>query len=138
ATGLRPEPEPVAGWTPAVVDDRHRLGPGEPAVLIVDDDVNFCRVLLDLAHQSGFKGIVALGGAEALDLARQYQPAAVTLDIGLRDISGWKVLDALRADRVTRDIPVHIVTVFEDAHERIEQRGGRTSFLTKPASKDEL
>ncbi|HEY4027986.1 MAG TPA: response regulator, partial [Candidatus Dormibacteraeota bacterium] len=135
---LRPEPEPVAGWA-AVIDDRDRLAPGEPAVLIVDDDVNFCRVLLDLAHQSGFKGIVALRGAEALELAREYQPAAVTLDIGLRDISGWKVLDALRSDKATRDIPVHIVTVFEDVQERIEQRGGKkTSFLTKPATKGEL
>jgi HAMP domain-containing protein/signal transduction histidine kinase/CheY-like chemotaxis protein len=133
------QPEPAAGWAPAVVDDRDRLAPGEPVVLIVDDDVNFCRVLLDLAHQSGFKGIVALGGSEALELAREYHPAAMTLDIGLRDISGWKVLDALRRDRTTQDIPVHIVTVFEDAQERIERQGGlRTSFLTKPATKGEL
>jgi HAMP domain-containing protein/signal transduction histidine kinase/CheY-like chemotaxis protein len=129
---------PAVTWTPTVEDDRDRLEPGESVVLIVDDDVNFCRVLLDLAHQSGFKGIVALRGEEALALANEYRPAAVTLDIGLRDISGWKVLDALRRDPETRDIPVHIVTVFEDTQERLEQAGSPASFLTKPASKDEL
>jgi HAMP domain-containing protein/signal transduction histidine kinase/CheY-like chemotaxis protein len=133
----RPEHEP-ASWPPSVEDDRDSLAPGESVVLIVDDDLNFCRVLLDLAHQAGFKGIVALGGEEALVLAREHQPAAVTLDIGLRDISGWKVLDALRRDPVTRDIPVHVVTVFEDAQERVESKGPLTSFLTKPATKDAL
>jgi signal transduction histidine kinase/CheY-like chemotaxis protein/HAMP domain-containing protein len=129
---------PAVTWTPTVEDDRDRLEPGDSVVLIVDDDVNFCRVLLDLAHQSGFKGIVALRGEEALALATEYRPAAVTLDIGLRDISGWKVLDALRRDPATRDIPVHIVTVFEDARERLEEGGSLASFLTKPATKDEL
>jgi len=117
-------------------DDRDRLQPGDAVLLIVDDDVNFCRVLLDLAHQEGFKGIVALGGEEALALAREYQPSAVTLDIGLRDISGWKVLDALRVDPATRSIPVHIITVFDDGRDRVERSGA--SFLTKPASKGEL
>jgi CheY-like chemotaxis protein/signal transduction histidine kinase/HAMP domain-containing protein len=128
----------AAAWTPTVGDDRDRLNPGEPAVLIVDDDVNFCRVLLDLAHQAGFMGIVALGGEEALALAREHRPAAVTLDIGLRDISGWKVLDALRRDPVTRDIPVHVVTVVEAAQERVQSVGPLTEFLTKPATKDAL
>src|SRR5204862_2646282 len=108
----RPQPEAAQSWTPAIEDDRDGLDAGESVVLIVDDDMNFCRVLLDLAHQAGFKGIVALGGEEALQLAHQYRPTAVTLDIGLRDISGWKVLDALRQDPATRDIPVHVVTVF--------------------------
>ena len=134
----RREPEPSSGWEPTVEDDRDHIAPGDSLVLIVDDDVNFCRVLLDLAHQAGFKGIVALGGEEAVALAREHQPAAVTLDIGLRDISGWKVLDALRRDPLTRDIPVHVVTVFEDAQERVESQGPLTSFLTKPATKDAL
>src|SRR5207249_157767 len=122
---------------PEIRDDRDRLEPDDAVVLIVDDDPNFCRVLLDLAHQNGFKGIVALRGSEAPRLALQYRPAAVTLDIGLGDVSGWKVLDQLRAHPVTRDIPVHVVTVFDDAQERVEQQGPLT-FLTKPASKDQL
>jgi len=124
---------PVGG----VLDDRASLHPGDPLVLIVEDDPNFARVLLDLAHQNGFKGLVALEGREGVEMAKRYQPAAVTLDIGLRDISGWRVLDELQRDPATRDIPVHIVTVFEDAQERFEQQGA-TSFLTKPASRETL
>ena len=120
-----------------VNDDRDGLEPSDPVVLIVDDDIRFCRVLLDLAHQNGFKGIVALNGRKALSLAREYRPSAVILDIGLPDTSGWKVLDALRADPATSSIPVHIVTVFDDAQERVARQGG-ISFLTKPASKGEL
>ena len=106
-------------------------------VLIVEDDPNFGAVLLDLAHQNGFKGLVALEGRDALRLAKSHRPNAITLDIGLQDVSGWKVLDELHADPQTRDIPVHIVTVFEDAHERFEEEGAST-FLTKPASKEAL
>src|SRR5207244_2428347 len=113
--------------TPELVpDDRLSLTPRDAVVLIVEDDPNFARVLLDLAHGAGFKGIVSLGGAAAVSLARQYRPAAVTLDIGLRDVSGWQVLESLREDSVTRDIPVHVVTVFEDAHDRFQQRGATT------------
>jgi CheY-like chemotaxis protein/HAMP domain-containing protein len=118
-------------------DDRLGLGTADAVVLIVEDDPTFARVLLDLAREAGFKGIVCLTGAGALPLARQYQPAAVTLDIGLRDMSGWKVLESLRDDAATRDIPIHIVTVFEDAQERFQQKGAAT-FLTKPASKETL
>jgi len=123
---------------PTVVpDDRHDIGQGDHAVLIVEDDPNFCRVLLDLAHGNGFKGLVATDGAQAIELAKQYRPTAITLDIGLRDISGWKVLDELHADPGTREIPVHIVTVFDDAQERFSEQGAST-FLTKPASKEAL
>jgi CheY-like chemotaxis protein len=136
--GAAPSPRQAAlGPGGEVPDDRDQLAPGDAVVLIVDDDVNFCRVLLNLAHQSGFKGIVALRGEEALALAHEYRPAAVTLDIGLRDVSGWKVLESLRADPATASIPVHIVTVFEDAQDRVDNRGALT-FLTKPASKDQL
>ena len=106
-------------------------------VLIVEDDPTFAGVLLDLAHGAGFKGIVSLSGAGAVSLAQQYRPAAVTLDIGLRDMSGWRVLESLRDDSATRDIPVHIISVFEDAEERFQQQGAAT-FLTKPASKEAL
>jgi HAMP domain-containing protein/CheY-like chemotaxis protein len=140
--GLTVVPEPVedspaAAGEVEVDDDRDRLEPGDSVVLIVDDDVNFCRVLLDIAHRNGFKGVVALNGREALELAAKYRPSAVTLDIGLRDISGWKVLDRLRANPTTEAIPIHVVTVFDDANERVDTEGGFT-FLAKPATKDEL
>ena len=67
-------------------------------LLIVDDDLRFTRTLLDAGHARGFKGLIALRGATALSLARKFKPAAVTLDIELPDLDGWKVLDALKHD----------------------------------------
>ncbi|MBO0706423.1 MAG: response regulator, partial [Candidatus Dormibacteraeota bacterium] len=120
-----------------VVDDRERLRPGEPVLLIVEDDANFSRILLDLAHQKGFTVVVARDGNEVLDLAKRYRPSAITLDLGLRDISGWNVLEGLRSDPETKDIPVHVVSVFEDARERVQAQGA-TSFVSKPASAEHL
>src|SRR5207237_10744396 len=88
-------------------------------------------------RDAGFECIISLTGIGAINLTRQCRPTAVTIDIGLRDVSGWKVLESLRHDPATLDIPVHLVTVFEDAQETGRQRGATTS-LTKPASKEAL
>jgi len=93
-------------------------------------------VLLDLAHDMGFKGVISDRGASALALARRYRPVAVTLDINLPDLDGWRVLDALKNDPETRHIPVHIVTVDEDASRGLH--GGAFGFTTKPVSRAEL
>ena len=116
-----------------VPDDRDRVGKGEEVVLIVEDDANFSRVLLDLARRNGFKAVVVRDGREAIELARRLRPVAVTLDIGLRDISGWKVLEALREDPRTARTPVHVVSVFEDASERFPAEGV-SAFHPKPVS----
>ncbi|MGA7803295.1 ATP-binding protein, partial [Bradyrhizobium sp.] len=70
-------------------DDRLNLEPGDTILLIVEDDPHYARVLIDLARDKGFKVLVAARGAEALDLAKQYQPAAVSLDVFLPDMLGW-------------------------------------------------
>ena len=71
-------------------------------------------MLLEMAHEKGFKGVVAQRGAAALALAREFKPDAITLDIHLPDLDGWRVLDRLKVDLATRHIPVHIITVDED------------------------
>jgi len=58
---------------------------GDHVLLIVDDDPHYARVLLGLARDKGFKGIVANRGQTALTLAREYQPTAITLDLFLPD-----------------------------------------------------
>jgi signal transduction histidine kinase/CheY-like chemotaxis protein/HAMP domain-containing protein len=122
---------------PDVEDDRESIEAGDAAVLIVEDDTNFARVLLDLARRNGFKAVVARDGREAIELAHRLRPAAVTLDIGLRDISGWKVLEALREDPTTERTPVHVVSVFEDGRGRVAE-GGASSFHSKPVSRRTL
>ena len=81
-----------------IADDREHVQPGDQVLLIVEDDPHYARVLLGLARDKGFKGIVATRGNAALALARQYQPTAITLDIFLPDMLGWTVLNNLKLD----------------------------------------
>src|SRR5438477_4625522 len=83
---------------PQVVDDVGKIGPGDKVIMIVDNDLAFARYLLDTAHEKGFKGLIASRGAEALAIAREHKPDAITLDINRHDIDGWRVLYHLKDD----------------------------------------
>src|SRR5688572_6068864 len=91
-------------------DDREAIQPGDRVVLIVENDLNFARVLLDMAREKGFLGIIALDGEAGLTLAHEYKPDAITLDIDMPVIDGWQVLDRLKHNPDTRHIPVHIIS----------------------------
>jgi CheY-like chemotaxis protein/HAMP domain-containing protein len=119
-----------------VADDRNTIQPGERAVLIVEDDLNFARILLDLAHEKGFKGLIATRGDAALELARRFRPDAITLDIKLPDRDGWTVLDRLKHDPATSHIPVHTITG-EEERQRALMLGAFT-HLQKPVSREDL
>ena len=119
-----------------IADDRTRLQPGDAVLLIVEDDPHYARVLLDLARDRGFKGLVAMRGADALALARKYLPTAISLDIFLPDMLGWTVLNRLKQDPTTRHIPVQIVTVEEERQHGLER--GAFSFLAKPLTTEGL
>jgi response regulator RpfG family c-di-GMP phosphodiesterase len=86
-------------------DDRDAIHPGDRTLLIVENDLAFAKLLADVAHDAGFKTLVTAFGAAALSLARQYRPSAITLDISLPDIDGWRVLERLKSDFDTRHIP---------------------------------
>ena len=113
-------------------DDRLNLEPGDTILLIVEDDPHYARVLIDLARDKGFKVLVAARGAEALDLAKQYQPAAVSLDVFLPDMLGWTVLSQLKHNPLTRHIPVQIITLDEDRQHALAR--GAFSFVNKPTT----
>jgi CheY-like chemotaxis protein/nitrogen-specific signal transduction histidine kinase len=119
-----------------VADDRDNLQADDTMLLIVEDDPHYARILVDLAHDRGFKVLVAARGGEALLLARRYHPAAVSLDVFLSDMLGWTVLSQLKQDPMTRHIPVQIVTVDEDRRHGLAR--GAFSFVTKPTSKEIL
>jgi CheY-like chemotaxis protein len=88
--------------------------------------------MADLAHDHGLKVLVATRGAEALALARQYRPMAVSLDVFLPDMLGWTVLSQLKQDPATRHIPVQIVTLDEDRQHGLAR--GAFSFINKPTT----
>ncbi|MGH8806805.1 MAG: response regulator, partial [Noviherbaspirillum sp.] len=117
-------------------DDRALISPGDPSVLIVEDDARFAGVLLDYAREKNFKGIVTHNGDAALTLARDYAPAAILLDIDLPDIDGFAVLDRLKRDPHTRHIPVHVVTSLKERERALRQ--GAISYLHKPVKEDRL
>jgi signal transduction histidine kinase/HAMP domain-containing protein/DNA-binding response OmpR family regulator len=119
-----------------VDDDRNLIQPGDRVLLIIEDDITFARILVDLAHDRGIKALVAMRGAAALLLAREFVPGAVTLDINLPDMAGWTILDRLKHDPATRHIPVHIIT--GDENRRRGLALGAMTYLEKSVTKDNL
>jgi HAMP domain-containing protein/CheY-like chemotaxis protein/putative methionine-R-sulfoxide reductase with GAF domain len=119
-----------------IADDRDNLQPDDAVLLIVEDDPHYARVLCDLSRDKGFKVLVALRGAEALSLAREYHPTAVSLDVFLPDMLGWTVLNHLKQDPATRHIPVQMLTLDEDRHHGLAR--GAFAFVNKPTSPEDL
>jgi HAMP domain-containing protein/CheY-like chemotaxis protein/signal transduction histidine kinase len=115
-----------------VADDRNNLQPDDAVLLIVEDDPHYARVLCDLSRDTGFKVLVAMRGAEALALAREFHPTAVSLDVFLPDMLGWTVLNHLKQDPTTRHIPVQMLTLDEDRHHGLAR--GAFAFVTKPTT----
>jgi HAMP domain-containing protein/CheY-like chemotaxis protein len=124
------------GEAERLVDDRENLGPDDTVLLIVEDDPHYARVLCDLSHDNGLKVLVARGGMEALSLARDYHPSAVSLDVFLPDMLGWTVLNHLKQDPSTRHIPVQMLTMDEDRQHGLAR--GAFSFVTKPTTPEGL
>src|SRR5262249_9914777 len=137
AGAVMPAPLIVQTVAPEEVpDDRDAVRPGDPVVLIVEDDPHYARVLLGMARAKGFKGVVTARGGRARNLAREYRPEAITVDTFLPDMLGWTVLSHLKQDPSTRHIPVQIITVEE---ERMQGLGhGAFSYLIKPTTTGEL
>ncbi len=119
-----------------IADDRNNLLPEDAILLIVEDDPHYARVLVDLSHDKGFKVLVASGGAEALALAREFHPTAISLDVFLPDMLGWTVLNHLKQDPDTRHIPVQMLTLDEDRHHGLAR--GAFAFVTKPTTPEGL
>ncbi|HEU4487595.1 MAG TPA: response regulator [Povalibacter sp.] len=116
-----------------LTDDRQSIDPGDPVLLIIEDDVKFGQILIDLAHDRGFKAVVSPTGSGALSLVRRFNPAVITLDIRLPDMDGWRLLDILKRTAETRHIPIHIISV-QDPRERGTQMGA-FSVLEKPVDR---
>ncbi|MDQ3618236.1 MAG: HAMP domain-containing protein, partial [Pseudomonadota bacterium] len=125
-------PETPGKTFESVPDDRGMLSPGDPVLLLVEDDPRYATVLRDLARSQGFRVLVAHTGADALRLVRDYKPTAISLDIFLPDMLGWTVLARLKQDSSTRHIPVQIVTIEEERQQSIER--GAFAYLAKPAT----
>src|SRR5207237_6855918 len=116
-------------------DDASSIAPGDRVLLVVENDMHFVNVLMDMGHEKGFKVLVAPRGASALHLARERLPDAITLDINLPDIDGWRILGRLKDDEATRHIPVQVITTDEEAERAL--RLGAMGVLVKPVKTKE-
>ncbi|MFZ2958747.1 MAG: response regulator [Candidatus Ozemobacteraceae bacterium] len=127
-------PPVVQKWTPpvSIEDDRNKLEKEDRVILIIEDDTEFARTLVQKCHEKGFKCLATPTGEEGIELAGKFLPSAVILDIRLPGIDGWTVLNALKEDTRTRHIPVHTVSAIEDPAE--SRRKGALAHFTKPIS----
>ncbi|WP_447977218.1 HAMP domain-containing protein [Candidatus Nitrospira bockiana] len=126
----------TSGIAIEVPDDRETITAEDRVLLIVEDDIPFVQILVDLAREKGFKVLVATRGEAGLGLARRFKPSAITLDLRLPDNDGWTILDRLKHDPATRHIPVHIISVEEARQRGLKQ--GALGWLNKPVSREWL
>src|SRR5262249_45278243 len=117
-----------------IPDDRHDIQPGDNILLVIEDDPHYARVIMDLSRDKGFKVLLAMRGGDALDLAKQYQPSAVSLDVFLPDMLGWTVLSQLKQNPLPRHIPVQETPLAEARQHGLA--GGAFSFVTKPTTSE--
>ncbi|GJH10335.1 response regulator [Caballeronia novacaledonica] len=117
-------------------DDRADAAPGRRLVLVVEDEPDFAQVLLDLAHELGYRCIVSGTAGEALRLAQDSAPNAILLDIGLPDRSGLVVLQELKANPKTRHIPVHVVSASDRSEAALHL--GAIGYAVKPTTREQL
>ncbi|MBV4458289.1 response regulator [Pseudomonas sp. COR58] len=132
-----PEPAPAPSMDlPRFNDDRDKAPFDTRSILVVEDEPNFANILYDLAHELGYRCLVAHGADEGYDLAREFLPDAILLDMRLPDHSGLTVLQRLKEHPETRHIPVHVISV-EDRVEAAMHMGA-IGYAVKPTTRDEL
>ena len=144
-----PEPEPnfarsetlisseIDSDSNTIVDDSATQQFDDKTLLIIEDDRKFAIILIDLGEEKGFKCRHAEDGRTGLQLAEQYQPNAIILDIGLPNLDGWSVLERLKDNPDTRHIPVHFISAAEQNHLEATKRGA-IGFLHKPVNMTQL
>ncbi|AOZ93478.1 response regulator [Paenibacillus crassostreae] len=119
-----------------IQDDRDSIVDQDKVLLIIEDDLKFANILVEMARTRGFKVLFASQGDTGLKMALQFLPHAIILDIQLPVMDGWSILGELKNSSLTRHIPVHIVSIVDDVKQGL--RMGAIAYLQKPTSKDSL
>lgn len=111
-------------------------GTESDTILVVDDNPKTVKIIADYLHEAGYKVITASTGKEALLLADQYHPFAITLNIIMQDMDGWETLQKLKSKISTKDIPVIMISVSNDNQTGLAL--GASGFINKPVNKQTL
>ena len=120
----------------ALPDDRDNIDESDKLILIIEDDTNFAKALLDYTRKKGYKGVVAVRGDEGIKLAQKYKPTGILLDIQLPVKDGWEVMEELKGNHLTRHIPVHIMSSLTVEKESLQK--GAVDFINKPMALEQL
>jgi signal transduction histidine kinase/DNA-binding response OmpR family regulator len=118
------------------ITERKPVADSRPLVLVVEDDPAAAELLIRQIDRAGFRTQVARTGNQALAEARTQKPAAITLDILLPDLDGWEVLNRLKQDGATSNIPVVVVSVVDNPE--LGMALGALDYFVKPVSANEL
>jgi len=105
-------------------------------VLVVDDDPSVRGLLTKTLEKEGYRVVSAGNGVEALALAREHRPQAITLDVLMPQMDGWSALKEFKADATLRDIPVIMVSVLNERGMAIPL--GAADYVTKPVDRQRL
>jgi signal transduction histidine kinase/CheY-like chemotaxis protein/methyl-accepting chemotaxis protein len=135
-TSTPDEPSKIAEPLSPISDDRNLITPEDKIILIIEDDRKFSRLLMELAQEKAFKCLVAEDGQTGLQLANEYKPHAIILDVGLPLLDGWIVMDRLKENPATRHIPVHFISGAEQS--LTAKKMGAIGYLHKPVSVEQL
>ncbi|MCW3073144.1 MAG: histidine kinase [Flaviaesturariibacter sp.] len=119
-----------------IPDDRSTISAGDKSILIIEDDTPFAKALLDFTRAQGYKGIVSVRGDEGIELAEQFRPTGILLDIQLPVRDGWEVMEALKSNPATRHIPVHMMSSLESKKESMMK--GAIDFINKPVAFEQM
>src|SRR5690606_13892386 len=119
-----------------IPDDRETIQKGDNIILIIEDDPSFAKSLLAFTRKKGYKGLVAVRGDYGLELAFNYLPQAILLDLQLPIKDGWQVMQELKENPSTRHIPVHMMSSFEIKKESL--RKGAIDFINKPIAFEQM
>ena len=125
-----PGPEPFVPRPPV------EISPTQKTILVVDDEPEVVAMIAHYLSQVGYFPITATSGAQALELAEKHRPFAITLDVLMPDMDGFEVLQYLKENPVTRDIPTIIISMKDDRE--VGFALGAVGYITKPVNKDRL
>ncbi len=119
-----------------IPDDRANILPEDKVILIIEDDSNFAKALMKFSKNKGYKCLIAVRGDTGIELANEFQPHGILLDLQLPIKDGWQVMAELKENSATRHIPVHMMSSYEIKHESLLK--GAINFISKPIAFEQM
>ena len=127
---------PVVSHAAPVIDDRSEIKQGDRVILLIDDDIEFCRAVVEINHKLDYKTLVAHTAAESLTLARRHRPEGILLDLGLPDQDGADLLQEIKSSNDLASIPVYVISARD--HDQMTATHSIVGYIQKPVSQEQI